>query len=214
MSPLEKECVSRFAMFAPDAEIIKWDEDSFDVEAHPYTARAYKDKKWAFVSDYARLKVLYEEGGIYLDTDMWLTRDITELFGKEVFLGKEDETHLSAGIIGATPRNEFIEDALLTYDAGGDRVTIPRVLTKVYNEGNYNITVYDKDFFYPFSAQTIKNFDKKNPPQKSFAVHMWNYSWGNPIIRRVKHLKLYKMIVIGMEKLKVKKFAKRLLGVE
>ena len=59
----------------PDYEIIRWDESNFDVGQHPFVREAYKAKVWAFVSDYARLKVVYDNGGIYLDTDVETLRN-------------------------------------------------------------------------------------------------------------------------------------------
>ena len=76
---LIEECISSWKKILPEYEIKEWNEENFDVTAHPYTKKAYKAKKWAFVSDYARLKVLEEEGGVYLDTDMLLLKDIKPL---------------------------------------------------------------------------------------------------------------------------------------
>ncbi len=61
----------------PDYEIKCWNEDNFDVTQNLYCKEAYEHKKWAFVSDYARLKVIYDYGGIYLDTDVEVVKDLT-----------------------------------------------------------------------------------------------------------------------------------------
>ena len=55
--------------YCPDYEIIEWNESNFDLGCSDFVNEAYKAKKWAFVSDYARLKVIYDNGGIYLDTE-------------------------------------------------------------------------------------------------------------------------------------------------
>lgn len=61
---LQKKCMRSWKKFCPDWEIIRWDENSFDISTAPqYVQDAYKVKKWAFVSDYVRLKVLYDYGG-------------------------------------------------------------------------------------------------------------------------------------------------------
>ena len=66
--PLVKKCIESWHQYCPDYEIKEWNETNFDVDCIPYVAAAYADKKWAFVSDYARLYLVYEYGGVYLDT--------------------------------------------------------------------------------------------------------------------------------------------------
>jgi mannosyltransferase OCH1-like enzyme len=213
-SALEQECIARFARYAPGAEIIEWNEDNFDVEAHPYSAKAYRDRKWAFVSDYARLKVLYEQGGVYLDTDMYLVRDLTPLFAAGSFIGCEDQIHISAGIIGAPAGDAFIGDVLQRYDNITERITIPKVLTEVYNLKQYDITVFEPEVFYLYTAETIRNFDKSMPPQNAIAVHMWNYSWGNPMIRLLKKLQIHRVLVIAAERMGIKMLLKKIFKLE
>lgn len=67
-----KRCIESWKKMCPDYEIKRWDESNFDVNAHPFTKAAYEAKAWAFVSDYARLKVVCDNGGIYLDVDYFL----------------------------------------------------------------------------------------------------------------------------------------------
>ena len=74
--PIEvKKCIASWRKMCPDYEIIRWNESNFDVGQHPFVREAYKAKVWAFVSDYARLKVVYDNGGIYLDTDVETLRN-------------------------------------------------------------------------------------------------------------------------------------------
>ena len=58
----------------PDFKIKQWDESNFDVNALKYTRQAYFAKKFAFVSDVARLHALVSEGGLYLDTDILIKK--------------------------------------------------------------------------------------------------------------------------------------------
>ena len=55
-----------------DFKIIEWNESNFDIESNPFVREAYKNKKWAFVSDYVRAWAIYNYGGIYFDTDILL----------------------------------------------------------------------------------------------------------------------------------------------
>lgn len=73
------KCIESWKEFAPEYQIKEWNETNFDVNFCKYTREAYRLKKWAFVCDVARLKVIMEEGGIYLDTDIELKRPLDDL---------------------------------------------------------------------------------------------------------------------------------------
>ena len=69
---LAQKCIKSWKKYCPDYRIVCINEENFDVSQNRYAAEAYKAGKWAFVSDYARLCVIYDNGGIYLDTDVEL----------------------------------------------------------------------------------------------------------------------------------------------
>ena len=78
ISELTKKCIATWKKYLPDFEIKEWNENNFDVTQCPFVKEAFEQKKWAFVADYTRFKVLEEYGGIYLDTDMEITADISK----------------------------------------------------------------------------------------------------------------------------------------
>ena len=80
MPDKDLENIESWKKFCPDYEIIRWDESNYDVNKIPYIKEAYECKKYAFVSDYARLDIIYHEGGIYLDTDVEIIKNIDFLF--------------------------------------------------------------------------------------------------------------------------------------
>ena len=82
----------------PDYEIIRWDETNYDVSKHPYMYSAYKEKKWAFVSDYARLDIVYQYGGVYLDTDVEILRSFDDLLYDEAFCGFSSVNYVATGL--------------------------------------------------------------------------------------------------------------------
>lgn len=73
-----KRCISSWRKFAPDYKIVEWNENNFDIKINKYVKEAYENRKWAFVSDYARLWIIYNNGGIYFDTDVELIKPIDE----------------------------------------------------------------------------------------------------------------------------------------
>ncbi|MDR2648914.1 MAG: hypothetical protein LBB94_04255 [Clostridiales bacterium] len=87
MSEKHKRCIDSWRKYCPDFEIIRWDESNYDPVKQSYMAAAYKEKKYAFASDYARLDIIFNEGGIYLDTDVELLRNIEPLLYNDCFFG-------------------------------------------------------------------------------------------------------------------------------
>ncbi|MDE6612292.1 MAG: glycosyl transferase, partial [Muribaculaceae bacterium] len=83
------KCIASWRKYFPDYQIIEWNEDNFDVNAIPYTAQAYAAKKYAFVSDYARFKILYDHGGLYFDTDVEVIKPFDDILERGAFMGFE-----------------------------------------------------------------------------------------------------------------------------
>lgn len=88
---LARKCIASWHKYLPDYEIKEWNEDNFDVNIVPYTAEAYRDGKYAFVSDYARFWVLYRYGGIYFDTDVEVIRPMGDIIERGNFMGFETD---------------------------------------------------------------------------------------------------------------------------
>lgn len=95
---LAKQCIESWRRFFPNYEIKEWNEDNFDINIVPYTTEAYKAKKYAFVSDYARFWILYKYGGLYFDTDVEVIKSMDKIIDRGNFMGCE-----KAAIPGATP---------------------------------------------------------------------------------------------------------------
>lgn len=86
---LTLRCIASWKKFLPNYEIREWNEDIFNVNIIPYTAEAYRQKKYAFVSDYARLWILYRHGGIYFDTDVEIIKPLDDIVARGNFMGFE-----------------------------------------------------------------------------------------------------------------------------
>ncbi len=208
------KCIQTWKDKLSDYEIKEWNEDNFDVNAYEFTRSAYTNKKWAFVADYARFIVLQKYGGIYLDTDMYVVRSFNDLLGQKMIIGYEDKAHVSAGIIGCTANNEYISDCLNVYNKMTTLTPIPKILTEVYGQKDYGFTPMPVNYFYPFTAENIKDFTGYNAPEETYAVHMWNYSWGHPLNKLAKKLGLHRLIVKILDTFKAKTILKKLLGME
>ena len=76
---LAKKCIASWKKYCPDYDIIEWNEDNFDINCCPYVKEAYESRRFAFVTDYVRLYVMFTQGGIYMDTDVEVTRNLDEI---------------------------------------------------------------------------------------------------------------------------------------
>lgn len=107
---LIKRCIDSWKKFCPDFQIIEWNEDNFDINAYEYTKQAYLAKKWAFVSDFARLKIVYENGGVYLDTDVELKQGLDNLLQYDAWFAQDDIRYINTGLgFGANKGNLLLK---------------------------------------------------------------------------------------------------------
>lgn len=97
-----KKCIDSWKKYCPDWKICEWNEFNFDISTVPYMEEAYKMKKWAFVSDVARLMVVYQNGGVYLDTDVELLESIDSWLENDAFFAFESNRNINTGqVFGA-----------------------------------------------------------------------------------------------------------------
>ena len=111
-----QKCVASWHKYCPDYEIKLWNEDNYDVKKNMYMIEAYKNKKWAFVSDFARLDIIYKEGGIYLDADVELVRSLDDLLEEKCFVAG-DGMGINTGLgFGAEKEHTVVKEMLDLYE--------------------------------------------------------------------------------------------------
>ena len=112
-----KKCIQSWKKYCPDYEIIEWNEDNFDINQNEYTKKLYTEKKFAFLSDYARLKIVYEQGGIYLDVDVEIVKSFDDLLTNKAYFGFESNEYANTGAgFGAEKGNRAVKILLEQYD--------------------------------------------------------------------------------------------------
>lgn len=115
-SEIIEKCIASWKKYCPDWEIIEWNESNFDISMMPFTREAYAEKKWAFVSDVARLYAVYEYGGIYMDTDVELLQGIDEVCQYDAMFVFETNLYINTGMgFGAKAHHSAVEKMLETY---------------------------------------------------------------------------------------------------
>lgn len=113
-----KKYMESWRKHCPDYEIVRWDESNFDISENDYCREAYEAGKWAFVSDYARLKIVYELGGIYLDTDIELLKPLDDLIVDGTgFIGFQNKEQVATGLgFAAEAKNICVKNMLDMYE--------------------------------------------------------------------------------------------------
>ena len=169
---LAEKCIASWKKYCPDYEIIEWNEDNFDVNLNPYTQMCCEQKKWAFLSDYVRLWVVYKHGGIYFDTDVELLHNPDFLLNDEAWFGFEtggEVATLNSGLGCASVASGLgLKMMLKEYDAlldgkHGVRMcpelnTLALEKLGLCRDGTYQKfdwgTVYPKEYFNPYESTT------------------------------------------------------------
>ncbi|SET10969.1 glycosyltransferase family 32 protein [Prevotella sp. kh1p2] len=192
------ECIDSWKRYFPNYTIKEWNEENFDVSIIPYTRDAYQDKKYAFVSDFARFWILYHNGGIYFDTDVEVIKPFTEVLKKGPFMGLESDATLHKSVavapglgIAAEAKMEVYREILdrfqeLSYfSESGNRngYTMIPMITELFLKsglkGNSTIehirgiNIYPKEYFNPMDSSTgiIQITDK------TLSIHKYDSSW-------------------------------------
>lgn len=187
------KCLASWKKFFPDYEIIEWNESNFDVHCCKYVEEAYEAKKWAFVSDYARFKILYEHGGLYFDTDVEAIKSFEDILEKGNFMGSELESpYINPGLgFAVEAGHPFIKEMIDDYhkssfkkaDGSLDLTTIvdrTTVLLKKHGLEDKNeiqtvagITIYPVDYFCPIEMSTHRLIMTEN----TRSIHHYTSSW-------------------------------------
>lgn len=190
---LAKKCIKSWKKYLPDYEIIEWNESNVNLEECPFIKEAYEHKKWAFVADYVRTKVIYEKGGIYFDTDMMITKNIDFLLNNETFLGIEDSMMVNAAVWGTSKPKTYFSKRMLDFYKKQEHfdndnmysISIPRIITKILDEFgfdptnneiqvlNKNIYIYPREYFYPLSY----NFKDNKFSDDTCMIHYFDATW-------------------------------------
>ena len=113
---LAEYCLETWKRIHPDFEIIEWNENNSPLEDNNYVKEAFAQKKWAFVSDYVRSKIMLEHGGIYMDTDMELKLPLDEFLNKKAVCGFEVKGVPYSAFWMAEPGHQLSKDFVAYYD--------------------------------------------------------------------------------------------------
>ena len=217
-----KKCIKSWKKYCPNYEIIEWNEKNFDVRSSKFMSDAYDAKAWAFVSDYARLKVIYENGGVYLDTDVELLKPLDELLKDDCYFATQQYGEpIATGLgFGAIKGHFVLKEMLDLYDSltfrieEKNKLMCPILNTKILNMHGYsysneiiilkdaNIKIYPTKYFDPLTPGNTKNLLCDD----TISIHHYSASWtSNKNVLKRKIIR-----IIGQRKVNfIKKIIKR-----
>lgn len=214
LPPLVEKCIESWKKYCPSYKIKRWDETNFDVNSCDYIKEAYHAKKWAFVSDYARFKVLYERGGIYLDTDVELIKNLDPIVKNGPFFALENSNYDSIGTglgMGIEPKNPLYKKIVDYYekihfklsDGTYDEQPINLKIKKYFLESGLKpgvekpridgIVIYPQDYFCPLNYET----GRLNITNNTVAIHHYMGSWLDSYDSNMHRLQIKLNKIIG-----------------
>ena len=185
-----KKCIDSWKKYCPEYEIIEWNEDNFDINQNEYTRMCYSEKKFAFLSDYARLMVVYQNGGIYFDVDVEVIKNFDDLLDNNAFFGFETNEYVASGLgFGAEKENPVVKTMIDEYEQllDGKHGTIgcPVLNTQALKKHGLVLngkmqhldyaTVYPICCFNPYDDPT----GKLNITKNTISIHWYSKTWMN-----------------------------------
>ena len=210
-----RKCINSWKKILIGYEIIEWNEDNFDVNSNLYVKEAYENKKYAFVTDYVRLLILYNYGGIYMDTDVEIIKNIDVFLDNNAFSSFENNNYIPTGIMAAKKGNKWIKMLLDeyddlkfikddgTFDLTTNVIRITEATIKNYNlipndtfQDLGDVVLYPHDYFCP------KNWfsGKIEITSNTYAIHHFNGSWHSKREQRQNKKRVEYINKYGVEK--------------
>lgn len=215
-----KKCIESWKKNCSEYTIIQWNEDNFDIGSNQYVKEAYEQKKWAFVTDYVRLYVLYHFGGIYMDTDVEVLKPIDIFLEQEAFSGFESSIQVPTGIMASEKGHSFVGELLNDYknrtfikengelDYTSNVITITKHCVEkglILNNSKQiikNFTFYPSEFFCPKDWKT----QELNITENSYTIHHFDGSW----LPKTEKMKIKLISKFGLKNImKLKEFFRR-----
>ena len=187
---LEQTCIDSWKKVCPEYEIILWNEDNYDISKNRYMKQAYEGKKWGFVPDYARLDIIYQYGGIYLDTDVEVLKTFDSLLKLEGFAGFESKNLVALGLGFGAQKGNFMIKTLRDFydklefkqqDGSYDLTASPFIQTKVLKKyglkTDNQIQVLKDLTILPAECFSPDNNQIPHITENTFSIHHFSGSW-------------------------------------
>ena len=185
-----KKCIESWRKYCPNYTILEWNEDNFDIRQNGYTEMCCKEKKYAFLADYARLQIIENEGGFYFDVDVELVRSLDPLCSEHAFFAFETDRMIATGLgFGAEKHHPLVHFMLEQYapllDGKHGVIGCPQLNTQALlkcglkpngkRQTVQGAAVFPKAYFNPYEDATGRLYITGC----TYTVHWYAKSWMN-----------------------------------
>ena len=200
-----QDCIASWKKYCPNYEIKEWNEDNYNINKNTYTQLAYSSKKYAFLTDYVRLDILYTYGGIYMDTDVKLLKTIDDLVEKGNFMSFEKVGRVNTGVGFASEKgNKIVKENKEYYERHSfinkkgefDPEICVKITTRILEKHGLDYTqnriqkiddmiVYPSEYFSPKKMGTQKITLTNN----TRGIHLYASSWykGSKLLKKINY---------------------------
>lgn len=192
-----KNCIDSWKKMCPSFEIKEWNESNYDVKKNAFLKKSYESKKYAFVSDYARFDILANHGGIFLDTDVELLKDLTPLLDRS-FMALERAGQVAPGlIIFAKEKNEKLFKDIINYYDNIDvtKFNFDKTSVEIVSEVIAPLGLTQKDEFQDFGDFVIypseyfnpmgPNYGKIKLTDNTYSIHHYMATWKSELDQKI-----------------------------
>ena len=196
-----ERCIKSWKKNLKEYEIKEWNENNFDINSHPFTKSAYENKKWAYVSDYIRMYALYNEGGIYLDTDNLVLDNLERFLNDRAFVGFENKNYPYTAAFGCEKGHPLVKKVLEYYEGRefefDSKDQMKAVNTKIVSDilvNEFGCKVNNKEQIIKDGIHVYPDYILCNPSKESSVIHIFTGTWmegAKPLARKInKFIKL------------------------
>lgn len=218
-----QKCIDSWHKYLSDYEFMEWNESNFDVNCNEYVRQAYENKKFAYVSDVARINALEQYGGIYMDTDVMVYKSFNDLLDNTCILGFEEANYIATSFIACVPGHDLMKEFISRYentsfynkDKSLDLTTNVQRLTDILeNRGLVrnnefqkvgDISVYPQEYFSPYDYGNCI----RNNTDNTYCEHLFLVSWLPWTTKLKKAIKKVIIPIIGKDNMnKIRKSVK------
>lgn len=201
--PKIAHCIKSWKKYCPDYKIINWNFERLGEKLPIWVKEAFDAKKYAFAADWVRAYVLYNYGGIYLDSDVEVLKPFDDLLHHDYFLSYEGgsiET-IEAAVMGAKAGLPFFKNILDYYigrsfiksDGSYDTKPLPRIITEISEHrfqfisvdcpddldlvnDRHEVMVLPSIYFSPKSYKT----GELKITSDTYSIHHYTAGWHGP----------------------------------
>jgi len=197
-----QKCMDSWKKKLNNYEFIEWNENNFDINSHPFTKSAYEAKKWAYVSDYIRMYALYNEGGIYLDTDNLVLESLDKFLNDRAFVGFENKDYPYTAACGFEKKHPLVKKILDYYEGRefefDSNDQMKAVNTKIVSDiliKDYKCKLNNEEQMLKDGIHVYPDYILCNPSGESSVIHIFTGTWmegAKPLARKLnKFIKLH-----------------------